>query len=169
MATQAGNRTIARAAANAKDRFGERISARWREGEEWHERTFAEVAEIVDEVALGLVALGVKPGDRVALLANTRPEWTSSSLAISRAGGVVVPIYPTNSPEECEWVAGDSEARIVICEDRSQADKIAQVREHLKDLEHVIVIDPETEVDASKNEISIESLRQENRANDRAE
>src|SRR5262249_13395741 len=106
---------------------------------------------------------------RVALLANTRPEWTSSSLAISRAGGVVVPIYPTNSPEECEWVAGDSEARIVICEDRAQADKIAQVKNPPPEIENVIVIDPETEVDGAKNEISIESLRQESRTKDRAE
>jgi long-chain acyl-CoA synthetase len=169
MATQASNRTIARAAADAADRFGDRVSARWREGEEWREHTFADVSEIVDEIALGLVDLEIQPGDRVALLANTRPEWTTSSLAISRAGGVVVPIYPTNSPEECEWVAGDSDSRIVICEDRAQADKIAQVRDRLPHLEHVILIDPEAEVDASKNEISIESLREKNRANDRAE
>src|ERR1700745_742107 len=113
-AVQASNRTIARAAANAADRFGERTSTRWREGEEWREHTFAEVSEIVDEIALGLVDLGIEPGDRVALLANTRPDWTYASLAISRAGAVVVPVYPTNSPEECEWVAGNSDARMVI-------------------------------------------------------
>ncbi len=166
-AVQASNRTIARAAADAADRFGERLSTRWREGEEWRDHTFAEVSEIVDEIALGLVDLGLEPGDRVALLANTRPDWTYSSLAISRAGGVVVPIYPTNSPEECEWVAGNSDSRIVICEDRGQADKIEQVRERLERLEHVILIEPEA--DASKNEISIEGLRESGRGGDRAE
>jgi long-chain acyl-CoA synthetase len=166
-AIQASKRTIARAAANAADRFGGRVSTRWRDGEEWREHTFAEVSEIVDEIALGLVDLGIEPGDRVALLANTRPDWTYASLAISRAGGVVVPIYPTNSPEECEWVAGNSDSRIVICEDRSQADKIAQVRDGLKDLEHIILIDPEA--DAAKNEISIEALRERARSGDRAE
>jgi long-chain acyl-CoA synthetase len=166
-AVQASNRTIARAAADAADRFGDQLSTRWREGEEWREHTFAEVGEIVDEIALGLVELGLEPGDRVALLANTRPEWTYSSLAISRAGGVVVPIYPTNTPDECEWVAGNSDARIVICEDRGQADKIAQVRDRLEDLEHVILIEPEA--DASKNEISIEGLRERVRGRDRAE
>ena len=169
MATTASNRTISRAAANAADRFADRVSARWREGEEWREHTFAEVSEIVDEIALGLVDLRVQPGDRVALLANTRPEWTTSSLAISRAGAVVVPIYPTNSPEECEWVAGNSDSRIVICEDRGQADKIAGVRDRLPHVEHVILIDPESEFDASKNEISIEQLREQNRGGDRAE
>jgi long-chain acyl-CoA synthetase len=166
-AVQASNRTIARAAANAADRFGERVSTRWREGEEWRDHTFAEVSAIVDEIALGLLTLGLEPGDRVALLANTRPDWTYCSLAISRVGAVVVPIYPTNSPEECEWVAGNSDSRIVICENRSQADKIAQVRDRLNDLEHVILIEPEA--DASKNEISIETLRERGRGDDRAE
>ena len=53
-----------------------------------------------------------------------------------------MPIYPTNSPEECEWVAGDSEARFIVCEDAAQVAKIAAVRDELPQLETVIVIDP---------------------------
>ncbi|HUA47624.1 MAG TPA: long-chain fatty acid--CoA ligase [Solirubrobacteraceae bacterium] len=144
-AVQASKRTIARAAANAAERFGERTAVRYRRDDDWRENTFAEVGQIVDELAVGLIDLGLEPGDRVSLLSNTRPEWTYSSLAISRAGGIVVPIYPTNSPEECEWVAGNSDSRIVICEDASQAAKIEQVRGNLKDLEHVVLIEPETQ------------------------
>jgi long-chain acyl-CoA synthetase len=135
-----GPRTLARAAAIAAERFGDRLAMRYREDGEWRERSFAEVSELVDKLALGLIALGLEPGDRAAILANTRPEWTLVSLAISRGGGVVVPIYPTNSPEECEWVAGDSEARIVICEDEAQASKIAQVRDGLERLERIILM-----------------------------
>ena len=164
-AVQASNRTIARAAADAADRFGERMSARWRVGDGWQDHTFAEVSEIVDEVALGLVDLGIKPGDRVALLANTRPEWTYSSLAISRAGAVVVPIYPTNSPHECEWVAGNSDARIVICEDAGQAAKIAEVRDGLEQLEHVLLIDPA----GDGTNPTLEQLRERSRGGDRSE
>ena len=170
MATEAiktTSRTIARAATNAAGRFGERLSVRWREGEQWRDRTFAEVSEIVDEIALGLVELGLEPGDRVALLANTRPDWTYASLAISRAAGVVVPIYPTSSPEECEWVAGNSDSRIVICENRGQADKIDQVRDRLEQVEHVVLIEPEAT--ASKNEITIDELCERGRGGDRAE
>ena len=97
-AVEASNRTIARAAANAAEQHGGRVAVRFQRDGEWRELTFAEVAEIVDEIALGLVGLGIEPGDRVALLANTRPEWTFSSLAISRAGAVVVPIYPDELP-----------------------------------------------------------------------
>jgi long-chain acyl-CoA synthetase len=164
-AVNAGNRTIARAAANAAERHPDRVSVRYQRDGDWREQTFAEVAAIVDEIALGLLSLGVEPGDRVGLLANTRPEWTFSSLAISRAGAVVVPIYPTNSPEECEWVLGNSDSRVVICEDAEQVAKIEQFRDRLEQLEHVVVM----EFDASKNEISIESLRERGRGRDRAE
>jgi long-chain acyl-CoA synthetase len=140
-AVQASNRTIARAAANAADRFADRVAVRSKHGEEWQDKTFAEVSEIVDEIALGLITLGVEAGDRVSLLCNTRPEWTYSSLAISRAGAVVVPVYPTNSPNECEWVIGNSDSRIVICEDAGQAAKVEEVRDRLEHLEHVVVIE----------------------------
>ena len=167
-AVDASNRTIARAAANAAARYPERVSVRYQQDAEWRELTFAEVAEVVDEIALGLVGLGMEPGDRVSLLANTRPEWTLSSLAISRAGAVVVPIYPTNSPEECEWVVGNSDSRIVICEDAGQAAKIETVRGGLDKLEHVLLIDASEETD-DKSTVGIDRLRERARGGDRSE
>jgi long-chain acyl-CoA synthetase len=174
-ASKASNRTISRAAANAAERFGDQVAVRYKEGEEWREHTFAAVGEIVDEIALGLVGLGVQPGDRVGLLANTRPEWTFASLAISRVGGVVVPVYPTNSPGECEWVLGNSDARVVICEDASQVAKIEEVRDSLKDLEHVVVIDPGTDSGAEGQDsesqgadTTVAQLREQGREGDRA-
>jgi long-chain acyl-CoA synthetase len=164
-AVEASNRTISRAAARAAERFGDETAVKYKHDGEWVERSFAEVGEIVDELALGLVGLGVEPGDRVSLLANTRPEWTYSSLAISRVGAVVVPIYPTNSPEECEWVAGNSESRVVICEDAEQAAKIEQVREGLEHLEHVVVIDPAD----GAGDVSVDQVREQGRGGDRGE
>jgi long-chain acyl-CoA synthetase len=162
---EARRRTVARAAATAGERFGDRVALRHREGGEWRERTFAEVGELVDELALGFVALGLEPGDRACILANTRPEWTFTSAAISRAGGVVVPIYSTDSSEECEWVAGNSEARMIVCEDASQADKIARVWHRLVRLEHVIVMDP----DGTEGATYLEGLRELGRGADRSE
>ena len=164
-AVEARRRTVARAAATAAERFADRTAIRDFEDGEWRERTFAEVGALVDELALGLVALGVEPGDRISILANTRPEWTLASLAISRAGAVVVPIYPTNSPEECEWVAGNSEVRMTFCEDTGQAQKIAQVRDRLESLEHVIVIEP----DGADDALSLDDLRAEGQDEDREE
>ena len=159
-AVQASKRTIARAAANAADRFADGLAVRYREGDEWRDRTFAEVSEIVDEIALGLLGLGLEPGQRVSLLANTRAEWTYSSLAISRAGGIVVPIYPTNSPDECEWVIGNSDSHIVIAEDAGQAAKIDEVRGRLEHLEHVVLIDPGAQSTGGGDDtLTLEQLR----------
>jgi long-chain acyl-CoA synthetase len=163
-AVEASNRTISRAAARAAERFGDETAVKYKHDGEWVERSWgADVGELVDELALGLVGLGVEPGDRVSLLANTRPEWTYASLAISRVGAVVVPIYPTNSPEECEWVAGNSQSRVVICEDAEQAAKIEQVRAGLEHLEHVVVID------AGSGDVSVDELRERGRGGDLSE
>ena len=93
-------------------------------------------------LARGLRALGIGPGDRVALLSSTCPEWTLADCAVLAAGATVVPIYHTNSPEECGYVLAHSEARVVICEDAAQLAKIAAVRGDCPALEHVIVMRP---------------------------
>jgi long-chain acyl-CoA synthetase len=146
--------TMADLAAAAAQRHGDRVAVRRRDGDGWAEVTFAEVGGIVDEIARGLIDLGIQPGDRVCLLAETRPEWTYASFAISSTGAIVVPIYPTNSPRECQWVAGDSEARAIVCEDAGQVEKIAKVRAELDALEHVIVIEGEAD-----GAIALEDLR----------
>jgi long-chain acyl-CoA synthetase len=150
--------TVAALPASASERFPERLAARYKRDGEWREITYGEVGEAINEIALGLVALGIERGDRVCVLANTRLEWTLASYGISSAGAVVVPIYPTNSPAECEWVAGNSEARAVVCEDGTQAAKIEQVRSALPRLEHVIGIE------AGTGELSLEDVRARGRA-----
>ena len=91
----------------------------------WATRTFTEVGEIVDaRLSLGLIDLGIEKGDKVSILANTRPEWTYFDFAALTAGATVVPIYQTNSPEECQYVLENSDAKAVIVEDAEQLDKI---------------------------------------------
>jgi long-chain acyl-CoA synthetase len=104
--------------------------------------TYAELAEIVGEVGLGLMKLGLQRGDHVAILCDTRPEWTYAQLAVTSAGGVVVPVYPSSSATECQWVLENSEAKMLICENASQLAKITAVRDGLPGLERLIVIDP---------------------------
>jgi long-chain acyl-CoA synthetase len=152
--------TVAALPGSAAERFGNHVAARFRGAEEWRELTYAEAGQAINEIALGLVDLGIKPGDRVCLLANTRVEWTLASFGISAAGGVVVPVYPTNAPSECKWVASNSGARAVICEDESQRKKFDQIREKLPDLEHIIGIEREA------GEMSLEELRERGSAGD---
>src|SRR4051794_4536431 len=137
-----GSRTIADLMSAAAARYRDRVMVRHKAGGAWHDVSYGEVGEIVEEIARGLIALGIEPGDRVALLARTRPEWTYTDFGIAATGATVVPIYPTNSPEECAWVAGNSEARAIVCEDAEQVAKILAVRDQLPALETMIVIDP---------------------------
>src|SRR4051812_43809792 len=129
-----GSRTIADLPRLAAQRYGDKVAVRHKQGEEWVDVTFAEVGEVVSEIGRGLIDLGIEAGDRVCILCNTRPEWTYSEFAIAASGAVTVPIYPTNSPEECEWVIGNSDAKAVIAEDASQIAKIVEVRDRLPEL-----------------------------------
>lgn len=107
--------------------------------------TYPELRGAVREIAGGLAALGVVPGDRVAILSATRPEWVMCDLGALSAAAVVVPVYPTNSPEECAHVLSHSGARVVFVEDTHQATKLMRIRDALPDLDHVVVIDGEAD------------------------
>ena len=159
-----GSSTIADMMGLAADRFADQTVATFKRGDDWVEVSYREVGEIVSEVARGLIDLGLEPGDRAAVLCSTRVEWSYASFGISSAGGVVVPIYPTNSPEECEWVAGNSESRFLFAEDASQVAKIAKVRDRLPTLEAVIVLDGEAD-----GAITLDELRARGRGRDAAE
>ena len=166
-ATQStGSKTIADMIGRAADRYGDRVAAIHKVDGSWREVTFAEVGEIVTEIGLGLIDLGIEPGERVCILSTTRVEWTYCDFAISSAGAVVVPIYPTNSPEECEWVAGNSEAAAIVCEDASQVAKIAAVRERLPALRMIVAIDPSGDVGDA---IALDAVRERGRTRDAAE
>jgi long-chain acyl-CoA synthetase len=165
VAASTGSSTIADMLGIAAERFGDAPAAMYKSGDDWVEVSYRQTGEIVSEIARGLIDLGLQPGERVAVLCTTRAEWAWASFGICSAGGVVVPIYPTNSPEECEWVAGNSESRFAICEDASQVAKLMAVRERLPALEAIVVIEPDGATDA----ISLDELRERGRARDAAE
>jgi len=166
-ATQStGSKTIADMIGRAADRYGDRVAAIHKLDGAWREVTFAEVGEMVTEIGLGLIDLGIEPGERVCILSTTRVEWTYCDFAISSAGAVVVPIYPTNSPEECEWVAGNSQAAAIVCEDASQVAKIAAVRDRLPALRTIVAIDPSGDVGDA---IALDAVRERGRTRDAAE
>ena len=85
---------------------------------EWVSVTAAEFLEEVYEVAKGLIAAGVEPGDRVAILSSTRYEWSLVDFAIWAAGAASVPIYPSSSMHQIQWILEDSGAKIAFTETR---------------------------------------------------
>ena len=102
--------------------------------------TYAEFGRAIREIAGGLASLGVGQGDKVAILCGTVPEWPLADFGSFCAGATVVPVYHTNSPEECEYVLSHSGSKVILLEDAGQAEKIAKVRDALPELEHVVVL-----------------------------
>ena len=137
-----GSRTIADLLPLSARKHGTRRAILYKDDSgEWVSKSFAEVGETVRSLSLGLIDLGIAAGDKVAILANTRPEWTYFDFAALSAGAVVVPIYQTNSPEECQYVLENSDAKAVVVEDADQLAKVREVRDRLPLLEQVILIE----------------------------
>ena len=138
-ATGTGSLTIADLLPRAAEKHGDGAAVMSKdEGGNWITKSFNDVRDSVRSLSLGLIDMGIEKGDKVAILANTRYEWTLFDFAALSAGATVVPIYQTNSPEECEYVLENSDARVVVVEDDEQMEKIRAVRERLPKLEQVI-------------------------------
>jgi long-chain acyl-CoA synthetase len=144
--------------------YGSAPAVRFKQGDKWVDRSFDQVQETVRSLSLGLIDLGVAKGDKVSILANTRAEWTYFDFAALSAGAVVVPIYQTNSPEECQYVLENSDAKVVVVEDDEQMEKIRAVRDQLPLLEHVVRM-----TGSSEDAISLEDLAARGASRDAAE
>ncbi|MQY15294.1 Long-chain-fatty-acid--CoA ligase FadD15 [Streptomyces sp. RB5] len=107
----------------------------------WQDVTAAEFLAEVRAAAKGLIAAGVRPGDRVGLMSRTRYEWTLMDFAIWSAGGVTVPVYETSSPEQVQWILGDSGAVACVVETPAHGATVSAVRDRLPDLREVWVLD----------------------------
>ncbi|MGC5342550.1 AMP-dependent synthetase/ligase [Streptomyces sp. DT24] len=110
--------------------------------DDWRSLSWAEAAERVYAVAAGLIALGVRPEQRVALAAATSVEWILIDLGVSCAGAATTAIYPSTTTSESAFILADSESRVLIAEDAVQLAKAREHRAELPCLDHVVVIDP---------------------------
>jgi long-chain acyl-CoA synthetase len=130
---------------------------RWKEDGEWRDLSFADLVTAAREIAGGLLDLGVEAGDRVAILADTRPEWTLADLGAVLAGAVVVPVYHTASAEEAEHVLRDSGASAVFAEN---AERLEVARKGAAELDvRAFVVFEEADDEA----IGLDALRERGR------
>ncbi len=133
-------RTLSVLAEWAADRHGELPALRFRRDGGHRDVSYRELRDRARAVGRALVALGVVPGDRVAVLAETRPEWTYAHLGALAAGAVVVPVYPTAGEDEVTWVLGDSGASVVLCEDAARAAAVERLRGKLPGVRRTVVM-----------------------------
>jgi long-chain acyl-CoA synthetase len=110
-------------------------------GGKYHALSWAEVADTVNRLARGLVALGIEPGDRVALAAENRPEWAIADLAIMSAAAITVPAYTTNTIDDHRHVFGNSGARAVIASKPPISERAAAAAEQVPSVRAVVVME----------------------------
>jgi long-chain acyl-CoA synthetase len=169
MASTTGSQTIADLIPCAASAHAGQVAVRYKHGDQWQDVTYTQLGEIVAEIGLGLIDLGIQAGERVCILANTRPEWSYVDMAATSAGLVVVPIYQTNSPEECLWVISDSGACAVICENDEQLAKIEAIRDQIPNVRILIVMETSADTQggaphiASLTPIPLEQVRERGR------
>ena len=108
----------------------------------WTDTTVAQLRDDVRDFSTGLRLLGIKPGDRVAILSENRPEWAIADFATLCGAAVSVPVYPTLLAWQIEYIFNDSSAVAVICSTEEQLQKVVDIRSHCPHIHHVIVCDP---------------------------
>jgi long-chain acyl-CoA synthetase len=127
----------------------------YKQGDEWIEASYEDLGRGVREIARGLIGRGIEPGDRVAILSETRAEWTLADFGALCAAAVVVPIYHTSSAEEACHVLSDSGARLVFCENSDQLDMLREVWDKTE-LEHAILFEGDAEGASTLEELLAE-------------
>ncbi len=160
----AGERALAlpRLFRDAVARRGDRIARRKKVGGRWVSQSWNEWRKTVDEIARGLIAIGVEPGRAVAIVSQSRAEWVDCDLGILSAGALSVPIYPTLLADQVEYILENSESVAVFCEDATQLEKVLEARPRLPALRRAILIDGQPPAGAPEGFVlSMEALVRE--------
>ncbi|MFA5860567.1 MAG: long-chain fatty acid--CoA ligase [Candidatus Thermoplasmatota archaeon] len=139
--------------------------ARPAKGQPFKTWSFKQVGDIITEIGNGLLSAGVKPGDRVAILSDTRMEWSLADFAIFSVNGVTVTVYPTLTNEQTAYLFNDSETSLVFVEDQKQLDKVATIVTSASTVRRYVTLTPcKVPDNLAKMTSSLDSLRDEGRA-----
>ena len=145
----------------AVSRHNKEDALSYRADGKWHNIPAATFVERVKNVALGLSTLGVRPGDRIALLSENRPEWSIADLAILSLGAINVPIYTTQALDQVEYILSDSGAKALFISTRRLYKHVQPVLAK-RSLEHLVFFDPDVAEDVEHG-ISLDKLEQNGR------
>src|SRR3569833_1509789 len=133
--------TLNKRIAEATRKYADKPALSVKIAKEWKTQTYAEIAGQVRLFSLGLRALGVERGDRVAMLSENRPEWAIADLAALAAGAVTVPIYPTLLPSLVQFILSDSGATAIVVSDAKQLQKVEIAREACPNLKVFVAME----------------------------
>lgn len=120
----------------------------YKENDQWVAVSTQQFLDVTMSVSKGLIALGVEPGENVALVSPTRYEWNVMDIAIQQAGAIVVPIYPNISESDYEYIFNDANIKICILADEELFEKISHIKTKVKTLDKIFTID---QIDGANN------------------
>lgn len=133
------SKTIQEALTRRVKAQGNRVAFRYKSKGEWKEVTFKNHFESIRRLSCGLIDLGVKKGDKVNILAQTSLAWSQFDMATLCAGGITVPIYPTNTPEDTAYIINHCESKVLFIDDFNNLKKIASISKDCPNLKKVII------------------------------
>ncbi len=137
----AGLKSVPALLARNASAFGDKAAYREKEFGIWQSWTWSETADEVEALALGLLTLGVNPGDHIAIIGRNRPSLYWSMVATQAVGAVPVPLYQDAVGEEVAYVLDHCQARFIIAGDQEQVDKVLDIQDRLKGLDHIVYLD----------------------------
>lgn len=133
--------TLGDCIANFPKRDSQQAAIKFKDKKKWISKSWQEYYKDIESIGLALKKLGIKKGDRVAIMANTRYEWSVFDLAIMGIHAVTVPIYQNNRAEEVEYILNNSEAKLLICETKGTLRSFLAIKDNCPSIEQVIVMD----------------------------
>jgi long-chain acyl-CoA synthetase len=137
------DKTLALAFEERVGRFGDRVFLKEKVGKAWRGFSWNEIGAAAARLRAGLIAAGIRPGDRVAILAENSPQWVIADQAVLGMGGVVVPLYTTIAAEETAHVLNDSGARLIAIKGAESLKKILALAPSIPKLERIVMLDSE--------------------------
>jgi long-chain acyl-CoA synthetase len=158
------NDTLAKVFSDRVERSADRPAQQFKRGGSWQTLTWRQVGDIVRELAAGLIALGRRKGDAVAILSNSRPEWVQADFAIFSVGGITIPIYPTYPPDLIQYIVNDAGVKTLIVEDAAQLAKVMEMRAKMEGLEQIVVMQGLESGQAGATLLTWDALREKGRA-----
>lgn len=129
-------------ARNAKKYGTSKVALREKEFGIWQSVTWADYFDNVRKIALGFLALGYAPGEKLAIIGDNRPEWLYCELSIQSVGGAAVGIFPDSHVTQIKHIINQSDAAFLMVEDQEQADKFIEIRDECPGIRKIIVDDP---------------------------
>lgn len=124
-----------------RNRNPQSVAVKFKTNGSWQSKNWIEYYKDIEQIGSALLALGIAPGDRVAIMANTRYEWSVADLAIFGIKAITVPVYQNNTPEDVEYILNNSAARVLICESRGPLKIFESVKARCPTIEKVIVFE----------------------------